>query len=132
MIDVKELRVGNYVLDRVGKIIRIDFFEYLRDGYDCKFGQLNYFNDIEMHALTEYSNYANPIPLTEDILLKCGFIQSSNIFTYKSFVLEIYDETQKAIWWRDRYLGICQRLGGLHQLQNLYFSLTGQELQVNL
>lgn len=76
-------------------------------------------------------NEIHPIPLTEEILLKHGFEKSSDIF---------YDEHN---WIMIRFIGnglffyqkgeydIC-KLQYLHQLQNLFFILTGQELEIKL
>ena len=58
MIQSNELRIGNYVFDRGGKVLRIDFFEYLENGYSCKFGQkIGVDGWGEVHPLTEYTDY---------------------------------------------------------------------------
>ena len=74
------------------------------------------------------------IPLTEDILVKAGF-------EFKPTGKEVYEQTWInsngfEIWQHDK--GFCHDYfcGGnvnyLHQLQNLYFALTGQELTIEL
>jgi len=78
-------------------------------------------------------NYA-PIPLTEDILLKCGFVKGvlwsemrihSNLRFYSDF-----DETVCHLFDRsDNNLAECKYL---HQLQNLFFCLCGKELTIKL
>jgi hypothetical protein len=77
----------------------------------------------------------NPIPLTEDILLKCGFkkigtnfengflILHGNLKTGTfDFLLNIPNESKYNVT-------VIQHL---HQLQNLYFALTNQELEIKL
>jgi len=89
-------------------------------------------------------NFKNiePIPLTEEWLLKFGFelYESGYYFPYK-----INNQWEKDNWYfcanyRYNQIDICHRgnLGSLirfdikyvHQLQNLYFALTGTELEV--
>ncbi len=73
------------------------------------------------------------IPLTEEILLKCGFIESSKhdfklmlkicgINLYCRFNTEWYFELEGI------YLGAKPK--HLHELQNLYFALLGSELTI--
>ena len=78
----------------------------------------------------------DPIPLTEEILLKCGFEQDGD-----NDYLQLYINDALNILWLG-YLSI--EVNGyfvalsekeqlyLHQLQNIYFALTGEELEVNL
>lgn len=142
MIQPQELRLGNYVYDRGEKVIRIDFFEHLENGYDCKFGQ-NGIVDPEWghtHPLTEYTEYAKPIPLTEEWLLKFGFENDTYgnftlslgdildvqwvMVSFKYYDLKEWDSTQFS---DNNLMYDCKYV---HQLQNLYFSLTGKELEV--
>ena len=93
----------------------------------------------------------NPIPLTEEILLKCGF-ERCNENRYKFYIhgvnyisLHLDYLIEKNEWFegsfsvsfREKSLSpnfegsnLCYRY--LHQLQNLYFALTGKELEINL
>jgi hypothetical protein len=91
--------------------------------------------------------WCKPIPLTEDILLKCGFSKWNSKHTFKLKVGE--DATQKSMyltlygwedendnyytfnWWINSIYQF-KDLKFLHQLQNLYFALTGEELNINL
>jgi len=76
-----------------------------------------------------YYSHFNPIPLTPEILEKCGF-------AFKPTGEEVYEQIWSIdgfeIWEHDS--GFCHdfHYGGdvkhLHQLQNLYFALCGEEL----
>ena len=70
----------------------------------------------------------NPIPITSEILKKCGFEFSNGLFRSDSCCLEY------AVWHgkylKTGYVGSAFRY--LHQLQNLYFEVTGEELQPDL
>jgi len=74
-----------------------------------------------------------PILLTEEILLKCGFVKnkSSNVYYYKRYPTIELDESfnlNKSFY----IIDIDNKIYSLHQLQNIFFDLTGEELEVNL
>jgi hypothetical protein len=125
MIDIKDLRIGNFIKDKEGNqlcvygVAREDSHNII--WYDEEGGF--YLNDDE----------AEPIPLTPEILEGCGFERISNFFydkwvdnlklrvsLTKDLMTFSYDDTDLPSY---KYL---------HQLQNIYHSLTGQELQINL
>ena len=87
--------------------------------------------DMLSQGRTDYQ----PIKLTEDILLKCGF--EKNIDDY---ILQI-NGSEKFFFYKYEdseiiYLSYCEddllKINYLHELQNLYFALTKQELPINL
>ena len=67
-----------------------------------------------------------PIPLTEEWLLKFGFEEcDSRIPYFRKQSLVTYK--QDGIFWID-YYNTCIELYHVHQLQNLFFALTNEEL----
>jgi len=127
----EELRTGNYAYynGQLNKIDLTDFRDILENSYEI--------------------NYYQPIPLTEELLLKCGFDTTTNKNEYFipysgrwHFVklekeLLIDEETLKESFvFRYRYfLSGCMlqvELLYLHQLQNIFFALTNQELKIIL
>ena len=67
-----------------------------------------------------------PIPLTEEWLLKFGFEKTSLHYLKKDGII-IQSEDN----YFECFLGsIVVKLQWLHQLQNLYFALTGEELKI--
>ena len=136
MINPNELRLGNLVKDRGEKTIKIDFIEYVRNGYDTKFGQLMYLEGEEVHPMTEYSDYAFAIPITEEWLLKFGFV--SNPYQDRYELDNIYFQGCKLCFECDKTKGFTElwieqypTIKYVHQLQNLYFAITGDELVQN-
>lgn len=117
-----ELRIGNLV-NRLGETTKITAIQTI------DVGGIGYVSTLKSGAIT--TSQIEPIPLTEEILLKCGFeifpwgyvIKSSNDFgirlNLKSFVYEVSGNS-------------AVKVNYLHQLQNLYFSLTGEELKIKL
>jgi hypothetical protein len=131
-------RIGNYVTgiyeDEDGiksstlcRITAIDEHGNLGDGFEFMFESI----EGEMHEVYDDSN---PIPLTEEWLLRFGFFQSyhksyslgkEQIFNVWSKGTFTYNQIQAA-WWYNGLLEIQPEY--VHQLQNLYFALTGTEL----
>ncbi len=103
----KELRIGNWVYDE---------------------GDLE--NPIQIVNIQEdNTSWLKPIPLTEEWLVKLGFVSNPYQDIYAkvsdtiSFVIDV-DKTRG-------YLELYSKgvdLKHVHQLQNLYFALTGEEL----
>lgn len=72
--------------------------------------------------------YLNPIPLTQEILLKCGF-QLSGIVQQIGYFRLIYEDGGKLFFYSHPMLKIEVKF--LHHLQNLYYSNTDQELNAS-
>ena len=99
----------------------------------------------ELKWIQEENNNFQPIPLTEEILLKFGFSttdykkgyigidhKAGGIIT--DFVLTyplVIGEFQKHFIWEHSKFKYNE-LKYVHQLQNLYFALTNEELTINL
>ena len=100
-----ELRIGNYVNWIDGKIQEIT-------GKDIHWKEKN--DNTELSPF----DFA-PIPLTEEWLLKFGFRESNKyLFKYKLGLKKR----------GDNYFYDNISIKHVHQLQNLYFALTGEEL----
>lgn len=80
-------------------------------------------------------NY-NPIPLTEQILLKCGLIDTKYTLYIKAKTkVIIFNWSSKVVATGVRYGWHCKKykhIKYLHELQNLYYALTKTELIINL
>ena len=133
MIQANELRIKNLVYDKDNNVREICGIQYpythLTSLRSPVLAQSVQFNEIE------------PIKLTEEILLKCGFIFDKSTSDIKLFLpvlnlsLEIHAtfyHGQFVIELINHLVPIVTELESIHQLQNLYFSLTGKELEVNL
>ncbi len=125
MIQVNELRIGNYVMTGNIKSIVLEIFA---SGitHDSKNG-----NIVAGHCGW---SHINPIPLTEEWLLKFGFTKEDNGWHKKDICNDF-----SALYW-ERLAGLdlsvnkrsmhLANIKYVHQLQNLYFSLTGEELKI--
>jgi hypothetical protein len=85
-------------------------------------------------VMTEDEEWIKPIPLTPDILERCGFEKGAGNPNYHKLhppFFGVISEIDGAF-----RIGGLDYLGRdvkyLHQLQNLYFALTGEELECNL
>jgi hypothetical protein len=86
-----------------------------------------------------YQQLSEPIPLTPEILVKCGFVLVNHIHGYSFYTMDRQSQKDKSKPPIDVYENKTQYMGCLvnhcqylHQLQNLYFALTGTELEVNI
>lgn len=118
MIDVRELRFGNYYFYITGEIIKVD---------------KKHFNYID-----KFCKFANPIELTPAILERwCGFENLGNIFEIDGWhgisVMQCYLNgiTFYHLITSPENVVISKDFDYLHQLQNIYFALTGEELKIN-
>ncbi len=123
-----ELRIGNYVRYFEENDSRIDGIEF------------NYCHLTDASSI--YYEDIKPIPLTEDWLLKFGFKES----TYGTFQIDglfrteigndNYDPVHEVHEGFKSHLvdiesnNISKEIKHVHQLQNLYFALTGEELEI--
>jgi hypothetical protein len=121
-----ELRIGNYIHDvnhpeRECRIFRLTSGSNYNIAY-------SYGKCYEDGYSYEKTDALQGIPLTEDCLLKFGFEKINHriegIIYQKEWL--ILSETFMTNW-RGGRVG---RMESVHQLQNLYFALTGKELEM--
>src|SRR5580692_5258248 len=118
MIDAKQLRIGNWILDDSKRPSQVsaDWFA----AFDMDFN----------HATNNTF-----IPITPDILLKVGFVDYAN----NGWGMRLYLNASDELFWgiQERKVKYQTRGSGftrdfniqfVHQLQNLYFILTEMEL----
>jgi hypothetical protein len=122
-----ELRIGNYVNVPIKEQcpFRIDAFEHCSETF-IKVAQEVKLNGFEVHPLTWYGGDLQPISLTEEWLLKFGFETNDvRYWQISAFRLHInrYGE------WIFKVETFEQEIKYVHQLQNLYFDLVGEELK---
>lgn len=130
MIHAAELRIGNLIIldwDGSRSIQQIDGIN-LYDGNEPRV----WFREWDDFALS----CIDSIPLTPEILHKCGFASSftsdpqepdaSQVYEINLLFLHQHIEKENRFFW---YNGdVEMEVKYLHQLQNLYFALTGTEL----
>lgn len=121
-MEAKELRIGNlvYQIAEWGEPIDKKLVEWSGDIWYRVGECLLYLEDFE------------PIPLTEEWLVKFGFenLDFPNEFNFGSFCVRL--NTKDRIF---RYItndgNVRPVIKHVHQLQNLYFALTENELKIN-
>lgn len=120
MIQANELRIGNWI-------------SY--DNNDVQVFELPYLIDIDEGkedylVNSVWLNEHEPIPLTPELLERCGFRKLSNEWVIQGPEYLEYFEMRYDKFYYTGGEGVCFGKGCeyLHQLQNLYFALTGTEL----
>jgi hypothetical protein len=122
-----ELRIGNWIAD-----------------YEC---EPYYFQVEEIKKHVGFENWVcyrngsvkakdpSPIPLTEELLVKMGF--EKNGYGYWTHTKEYFELGENGGGEYCNSINCFEYSNGknikyVHQLQNLYFALTGEELKINL
>lgn len=133
MIQANELRLNNYLhLDgaiyQINEIYnRLQCVELKRKNQSNP--NLNEYEECDLDC-----ENLEPIELTEKIILSCGFKERKSIFGYWIYEIE-FQNTVFSVEEVD--LGLCYFYVGnthvsqtryVHELQNLYFAITGEEL----
>lgn len=122
-----ELRIGNYVIS-YGSIIIVESIG--SKGINATASDDG--KPYGMHsAIIEWDEYEH-IPLTEEWLLKFGFVDHNGSF-YKIPVggSELFINPGNGVVWIERNDNVFNNpalVPYVHQLQNLYFALTSEEL----
>lgn len=114
----QELRIGNYILED-GKIKQVySLYEYDERGV----------NGVgEMYEAGKYTYPdCQPIPLTEEWLVKFGF-EKINDSTW-IYIIAIYQSYYGFDYKLDILSDNLITIKNVHTLQNLYFAITGTEL----
>jgi len=132
---LNELRIGSLVdvinrshevhlpMNVIRKVGHIEFFKVRLYEHDKPFATQAEHWEVDTADLS-------PIPLTEELLLKFGFVFGNNHGFYV-----LLEDNSKGDYNYDNVLFVLQYYGDdtckyVHQLQNIYFALTGEELQI--
>lgn len=129
-INAKELRIGNITI--------------LHRGDDFSGNENRELDAIDINVAFEEPERFSPIPLTPEILEKCGFEKrlhgnewfvvcgkTSKNMSGLFIEINIDDNYSCSIGQLNHFSHQFGEYKHLHQLQNLYYSLTGTELPIN-
>ena len=122
-MEAKELRIGNYIHPLLDKkeVAEICYIGENDFGYE-RLSDKEYFQ----------GNSIKPIPLTEEWLVKFGFeLEDEKIYYHLDSYEDIYITKTSysfSIYNATHFTNIKQGIKYVHQLQNLYFALTNEEL----
>jgi len=94
-------------------------------------------NDVTIYRDCDYDEI-KPIELNADIILQCGFIKReqfhfSDVYVSKNedFIInQMRDSIEISFGLKGSFAIVCNRPINLHQLQNLYFALTREEITI--
>lgn len=151
MIQPNELRIGVIVTvdnpkhhpklkDVPLKVIGVE--EKVIEGaitHSVRLEHINQKVNMFYETYSQFIKFIHPIPLTEEILLKCGFEKYKMLgydthFTYSLFIGgETINIT--AIYNADFSImlhGLARGIKYLHRLQNIINIVTGKDLEINL
>jgi len=130
----EELRTGNFI--EQGKVFEVKPYQ-VRVSYWHQHKQQDAMSLVKLDE-------CDPIPLSEEVLLKCGFKRIANLISGSEIEIEYYQKGKIIVYLLKDFFEIeIETSSGifnlhqtfekhLHQLQNLYYALTGEELEVSL
>ncbi len=128
-IDAIELRLGNLLQDREGRLCKVEEITSERDEYEEDEDEGGFSASAIKGPMTGLPH--KPITLNEDWLTRMGVINKRlpnprfEIFRlgpHYNITTEGREENQ---------VFLCS-VQYIHQFQNIYFALTGEELEINL
>jgi len=119
----QELRIGNLLQDVDGNIVEV-ITVYANGNYEVN-SKIHQFTIIEKD-----DNLIEPIPLTEEWLLKFGFEFQKGFINDDYWHLKNLHLSKRFQPFNQQGALIRYELQYLHQLQNLFFALTGEELEL--
>lgn len=143
MIEVNELRVGNYITIEDQYYSPYTSKENIKTGFANRVYSRGTSRIVEIRSDSVITNdgtytlnYIYPITLTEERLLKCGFNNVGfydNVFSCGDFRVHIGKENKKALLvYHHENNHIELEVGSLHDLQNKLFALVGKEFDLKL
>jgi hypothetical protein len=135
-MDIKELRIENYVSvphyqgGRVSK--KICNLYYDPNTNEQKIAVMYYSQEM-FYANYEISQ-VEPVPLTPELLETAGFEASFHGYKKDGFLFALwhYKDTDGYLVQYNQTEHEVTIIHYVHQLQNLYFALTGKELELSL
>lgn len=131
-MEVEELRIENYVKynGSVGYVYAISNpLPNSANNFNNKERVTLWCNGLIGANITEIE----PIPITEELLLKCGFDEPCDgVYEHNYGDFEVTKEWEN--WWVTWNGGsdFWFRIKHIHQLQNAYYLVTGKELEIKL
>lgn len=122
-MNAADLRIGNWLIDGNGNYYQVEVA------------------DLALLSTRPDTKECNPIPLTPEVLEACGMEKLNNAWIIDDGSRNDHGDKicgDKTFSLFDNSYGKCENLTyayekilNLHQLQNLYFALTGTELIYN-
>ena len=141
MIDTNELRIGNFVSTNgkpmntsnkgIYKVLAIDS----RDSFEELKGCVTITcDDPRYKDVGAWCQYLEPIPLTPELLEKCGFEYDNGkeCWEMDGECIDINIHPKEIGIEVDYWENSLIKCKYLHQLQNMYYAITGEELEVKL
>lgn len=121
MIQANELRIGNWIQDEYGKYWQV------QELCQLKGDELTLNNSVG----ATYRSMSG-IPLTPEILEKCGFEYDKHTYSLGSFWLSEGEHGNWVVWLHGLSNGVTTTVQYVHELQNLFYCIKSSELEIKL
>ena len=125
MIKPEELRIGSIVTGQLPNGEKCTLYTYSISPYGSEYA------DDKGMVMLYINTMIEPIPLSEEWLGRLGFEQHMFTWEKERFSLMLRKVQSGEIWIENQEgFRDAEHVKHVHQLQNLYFALTGEELTV--
>jgi hypothetical protein len=124
-MDTKELRINN-LINYDGKTIKVSGI-IGNTIYHSSYDKDGHFFDSN---IGDYKPF-QPISLTEEWLVRLGFEYHRESGLYNKSGYDVMITSNGIDFYLGEYGSWYKNITTIHQLQNLYFALTGEELTIN-
>lgn len=118
-MELNELRIGNYIAPLGKGITQVEGM--------CTWDSLIQSSNFAQRGIEDFE----PIPLTEEWLVKFG-LEYKSPFGYRikmgSYIKDDLETNGYFFRWNGKTIKLMHYV---HELQNIYFALTGEELKLN-
>jgi hypothetical protein len=130
-METKDLRLGNLVISKFNNVEEVGIITGIPDHDGC----------LDINEVGYIIEDCNPIPLTNEWLIKLGFELDTNIefnwHVWDNGEFTIHDplnDGETFVWFLrlDKMCAESIDVDYVHSLQNLYFALTDKELEIKL
>jgi hypothetical protein len=115
----QELRIGNLLKDIDGNIVEV--ITVYENGNYVVHSSIHQFAIIEKD-----DDLIIPIPITEEWLLRFGFVSNPYQDRYENKSIHVQCNKTRGV--TELWIENMPHIKYVHQIQNLYFALTGEEL----
>jgi hypothetical protein len=133
-MDAKEFRVGNHVKDVMAESYGLDPICVVSAIFSNREHPFNTCKKVVYPCLGSVSEMILGIPLTEEWLLKFGFTFRKDTGFIGWYSQPVFGESIRVFLIENGYFKFHSAttvIKYVHQLQNLYFALTNEELTIN-
>lgn len=137
MINAKELMLGNKVKTKAGQLLTVSTLQFVPKGnypyFEKGYIIIDFYeNKIGGLITSSEDDNVDPIKLTVDIIESSGFKKQQSGYYKDPFFIYLPGGSSSNYGFGVKGSGVTRSIKYVHELQNVFFILSGQELEINI